>query len=196
PTNAQPSPWLIAALDGVAESLRQHGQPIVLPNEIRSRFGAEAARLAASPAESATTRKAAIGFLANVGTIQATAALLPILVASQAAELQLAAVRSLLALPTDRAARELLAPIRWNNLPPSTRAVVVASMLTQPRHVRVLLDSVETKQLAENVLTRAQRDSVHKHSDDSIRQRAQQLFAAGETGDRMKAYEEARAVLT
>ena len=61
--------------------------------------------------------------------------------------------------------------------------------------MRVLLDAIENKQLAENVLTRAQRDALRKHSDDAIREHAQQLFAAGEIGDRMKAYEESRAVL-
>jgi len=98
-------------------------------------------------------------------------------------------------LPGDTAANELLASARWNALPPGTRAVVVASILAQPRHVRVLLDAIEAKQLAENALTRAQRESLRKHSDDSLRERAQQLLAAAETGDRMKAFEQSRAVL-
>jgi putative heme-binding domain-containing protein len=175
--------------------LRQHSQPVALPDDTRNQFGAEAARLAASPAEPVATRKAAIGFLVNADPGLAIGALLSVLTATEPGELQLAAVRALLALPTDTAARELLVPARWNALPPGIRAVVVASMLSQPRHVHVLLDDIETKQLAENVLTRAQRDALRKHSDASIHERAQQLFAPGETGDRMKAYEQARAVL-
>ena len=196
PTNAPPTPWLIAALDGVAESLRQHGKPGVLPVELRSRFGTEAARLATSPGESTATRKAAIGFLANAEPTQACAALLPVLVATEPAEMQLAAVRSLVSLPADTAARDLLAPGRWNALPPNTRGVILASMLTQPRHVRALLEAIEAQQLPENVLTRAQRESLRKHSDAAIRERARMLFAAAETGDRMKAYEQARAALS
>ena len=96
PTNAPPSPWLIAALDGVAESLRSRGKPVALPVELLPRFTAEAARLAASPAEPIATRKAAIGFLVNAESAQAGVALLPVLVATEPAELQLAAVRSLL----------------------------------------------------------------------------------------------------
>ena len=41
-----------------------------------------------------------------------------------------------------------------------------------------------------------QRETLRKHSDAAIRERAQLLFAAAETGDRMKAYEKARSVLT
>ncbi len=196
PTNALPSPWLIAALDGVTESVRQHGQPLALPEEVRTRLGAEAARLAVSMSEPGATRKAAIGFLANVDPGPATAALLPLLTAAEPAELQLVAVRALLALPTDTAAKALLIPARWNTLPPGTRAVVVASMLAQPRHVRVLLDAIETRQIGDNILARAQRESLRKHQEESIRQRAQQLFAAAETGDRMKAYEASRVVLS
>ncbi len=195
PTNAPPSPGFIAALNGVAESLRSRGKPVALPAEVLLRFSVETARLAASPAESIATRKAAIGFLANAESAQAIAALLPVLAATEPAELQLAAVRSLVALPGDTAATELLAPSRWNALPPGTRGVVLTSLLAQPRHLRVLLAAIGAKQLPENILSRAQRDSLRKHGDTAIRERAHQLFAAAETGDRMKAYEKARVVL-
>lgn len=195
PTNALPAPWLIAALDGVTESLRSRGKPVALPVEWRPRFTTEAARLAASPAEPIATRKAGIGFLVNAESAAVCDALLPVLVATEPAELQLAAVRSLLGLPGDAAATELLSPARWNALPPNTRGVVLASLLAQPRHVRVLLAGIEAKQFPENVLSRAQRETLRKHSDAAIRERAQQLFAAAETGDRMKAYEQARSVL-
>jgi len=196
PSDAPPAPWIIAALDGVAQSLRLSGKAVLLPVESRARFGTEAARLAVSPAEPAATRKAAIGFLANTEPSQASAALLPLLVAAEPAELQLAAVRSLLGLTGDIAAKELLAPARWNALPPNTRSIVLALILEQPRHVRVLLEAIEAKRLAENALSRAQRESLRKHSDTVIRERAQRLFAGGETGDRMKAYEQAHAALS
>ncbi len=196
PTDSPPSPWLIAALDGVTEALRSRGKTVALPAELLSRFTSEAARLAASAVEPVPTRKAAIGFLVNAESAQASAALLPVLVATEPAELQLAAVRSLLGLPGDIAATELLIPVRWNGLPPNTRGVVVSSLLAQPRHVRSLLTAIETKQIPENVLNRTQREALRKHSDAAIRERAQLLFAAAETGDRMKAYEKARAVLS
>lgn len=195
PPGVPPSPWLIAAIDGVTDSLRSRGKPVTLPVELLPRFPAEAIRLAASPAESIATRKAAIGFLVNAETAQASVALLPLLVATEPVELRQAAVRTLLGLPGEAAATELLTPAHWNALPPNTRGVVLASLLSQPRHVRVLLAAIEAKQLSENVLNRAQRESLRKHSDAAIRDRAQQLFAAAETGDRMKAYERARPVL-
>ena len=194
-TNAAPSPWLIAALDGVTESLRSRGKAVALPAEMLPSFTAAAAGLAVSGAEPSATRKAAIGFLVNADSAQANAALLPVLVATEPAELQVAAVRSLLGLPGDTAATELLAPARWSALPPNTRGVVLGALLAQPRHIRVLLDVIEAKQLPENVLSRAQRETLRNHKDDAIRERAQQLFAAAETGDRMKAFEKARAVL-
>lgn len=196
PPDALPAPWLIAALDGVTSSLRARGKPVALPAEMLPRFTTEAVRLAGSPAEPIANRKAAIGFLVNAESTPASSALLPLLVATEPAELQLAAVRSLLGLPGDAAATELVAPARWNALPPGTRGVVLASLLAQPRHVRVLLTAIEAKQLSENVLSRAQRETLRKHSDVAIRERAQQLFAAAETGDRMKAYEQARPVLS
>ncbi len=195
PANALPSPWLIAALDGLTESLRSRGRSAVLPVELLPRFTVEAARLAASPAEPIATRKAAVGFLVNAEHAQASAALLPLLVATEPSELQLAAIRSLLGLPGNSAARELLAPSRWNALPPNTRGVVLGSLLSQPRHIRVLLAAIEARQLPENVLSGAQRETLRKHSDAAISELAQQLFVAAETGDRMKAYEKARAVL-
>ena len=194
-TTALPSPWLIAALDGVTESLRARGKPATLPAELLPRFSAEAARLASATTEPIATRKAAIGFLVNAEPAPASGALLAVLVATEPAELQLAAVRSLLGLPGDTAAAELLTPARWSALPPNTRGVVIGSLLAQPRHIRVLLAAVAAKQLPENVLSRAQRETLRNHKDDGIRERAQQLFAAAETGDRMKAYEKARSVL-
>lgn len=194
-SNAPPSPWLIAALDGVLESSRQRGKAVPLPGGLRSRFADESARLARAQSESLATRKAAIGFLVNADPPDACAALLPILVATEPAELQVAAVRSLFGLPGETAARALLAPARWNELPPSTRVVVLASLLAQPRHVRELLAAIEARQLPENILSRSQREALRKHSDAEIRARAQQLFAAVETGDRMAAYQKARAAL-
>src|SRR5207253_3017255 len=111
------------------------------------------------------------------------------------AELQLAAVRSLLVLPGETAVRQSLAPERWSALPPNTRNVIITSLLSQPRHVRVLLEAIETKQISENVLTHAQRDLLRKHNDSAIREQAEKLFAASDTGDRMKAYERARVAL-
>jgi putative heme-binding domain-containing protein len=171
-------------------------QTVGLPVELLPRFATEAARLAGSTDGPVATRKAAIGFLMNAESTTARGALLPLLVATEPAELQLAGVRSLLGLPDEGAATDLLAPERWSALPPNTRAVVLASLLSQPRHVQVLLSAIETKHLPENVLSRAQRESLRKHSDAAIRERAQQLLAAVETGDRMKAYEQARSVLS
>jgi len=195
PTNATPSPWLIAALDGVMESVRARGKSAALPVEMLPRFTTAAIRLAVSPAEPIATRKVAIGFLVNVDSAQARDALLPVLVATEPAELQLAAVRSLLGLPGETAATELLAPARWNGLPPNTRGIVLTSLLAQPRHTRVLLAAIAARQLPENVLSRTQREALRRHNDATIREPARQLFAAAETGDRMKAYEQARSVL-
>jgi len=195
PTNTTPTHWAIAALDGVAESLRQHGRAISWPAEMKTSFGTEAGKLAASHTESAVIRKAAVGFLANAEPDRAAAALLSVLAATEPAELQLAAVRDLLVLPGESAIRELLAAERWGTLPPNIRSVIIASILAQPRHVHVLLEAIEAKQVGENVLTRAQRESLRKHNDSAICEHAQKLFAAAKTGDRMKAYEQARAAL-
>ncbi len=195
PPDARPSPWLIAALDGVTEALRARGRPGDLPGDLLARFTPEAARLAVTTTEPIAVRKAAIGFLVNAESAQASLALLPLLVATEPVELRQAAVRTLLSLPGEAAVTELLNPTGWNALPPNTRGAVLASMLTQPRHIRVLLAAVAAKQIPENVLSRVQRETLRQHSDSGIRDHARQLFAAAETGDRQKAYEQARPAL-
>lgn len=195
PTNAPPSAGFISVLDGVAQSQRSRGKPVTLPTDLLPRFTTEAIRLAGSSTESVATRKAAIGFLVNADATQAAAALLPLLVATEPEKIQLAAVRSLLGLPGDSAVSELLIPTRWNALPPNTRRVVLASLLTQPRHIRVLLTAIETNRLPENILSRAQRDSLRKHGEAAIRERSLKLLAIAEIGNRIEAYEKARSVL-
>ncbi|MFN0125551.1 MAG: PVC-type heme-binding CxxCH protein [Verrucomicrobiales bacterium] len=195
PENSPPSPWLIAALDGVAQSLRARGKPVEWPSDWLPRFTTAAARLASSPAEPGAVRQSAIGFLINAESSAACAALLPLLAATEPVELQLAAVRSLLGLAGDTASEELLRAGRWDTLPPTTRAAVLSAMLAQPRHSRALLTAIEARQLPGNVLSHAQRESLRQHRDEAIRGRAQRLFAAAETGDRLTAYERARPVL-
>lgn len=193
--SAPPAPWRIAALEGILTSARHLGVRAGLPDGVRSRFTDAATRLVSSQPESPAARKAAIGFLVEAEPTVATAALLPLLTASEPAELQTAAVRSLTGLPGEAAVRQLLRPEHWNRLPPSTRVVTLTALLSQPRHTRELLAAVTAHALPENILSRAQREALRNHREADIRETARKLFAAAETGDRMTAYAQARAVL-
>ncbi len=185
----------IAAFDGISRSIRSRGKPVTFHNELLTRLSAGAVQLAASSAETVATRKSAIDFLVNADSTQATAALLPLLTATEPEKLQSAAIRSLLALPTETSATNLLNPSRWNLLSPTSRDVVIASLLAQPRHIRTLLTAIDQKWLPENVLSRRQRDSLRNHGELAIRERAQQLLAPAEAGDRMDIFKRSRSVL-
>lgn len=195
PPDVPATPWRIAALEGVLESARRRGTTASLPAAVQNRFTPVAAQLAAAHSESVATRKAAIGFLASVDPAAATTALLPRLTASEPTELQTAAVRALTSLPGETAVQELLRLEHWNTLSPNTRGAALTALLAQPRHTRELLAAMAAQRLPENMLSHAQREALRHHRDAEIRETARQLFAAAATGDRMAAYEKARAVL-
>jgi putative heme-binding domain-containing protein len=150
--------------------------------------------LLSDPMQGIAVRQAAVGFLANASTTEAAPAFLKLLDPREPAELQQTAIRLLASVSDTRAIENLLTPDRWQALGPSTRSVVITTLLGQPRHALTLLNAVESGQIPASVFTSRQRDQLRQHSDSVVRERAQKLLAAS-AGDRMKAYEASKAAL-
>jgi putative heme-binding domain-containing protein len=150
--------------------------------------------IAMNPAQPLPVRVACTTVLAHEQGDAAVPMLLQLLTPGQPVELQAAVIRALASLPGDATSRELLSPDRWQKLSPATRTTVLSALLAQPRHVAVLLETLEQERLPLAAVPTAQRNQLVKHKDDAIRQRAEKLFkAAG--GDRMKVFEEFKPVL-
>ena len=75
------------------------------------------------------------------------------------------------------------------------KETIIAALASNPAHAGGILDAIESGRLPANSISTIRRGSILKHKDPAIRERAAKLFeAAG--GDRKKAFEDAKAVLT
>ena len=109
--------------------------------------------------------------------------------------LRTAAVRALATFDHAEVPSALLAPKRLAALSPAEREVTLSALLARPAHVPRVLDAVEAATLPRNAIGAAQRTALSKSKDTEVRERAAKLFGAPADGDRMKAYEAAKAVL-
>jgi putative membrane-bound dehydrogenase-like protein len=110
-------------------------------------------------------------------------------------DLRTAAARSLVMFDNAEVAGTLLAPKRLATLTPAEREITVSALLARPAHVQRVLDAVDAGVLPRNALSAVQRTALSKNKDATIRDRAAKLFGAPADGDRMKAYEAAKAAL-
>jgi putative membrane-bound dehydrogenase-like protein len=112
-----------------------------------------------------------------------------------AADLRAAAIRALVTFDNPGVADALLAPKRLASLTPGEREITLSALLARPAYVARVLDAVESGAVPRNAISAAQRTSLSKSKDTAVRDRAAKLFGTPADGDRMKAYEAAKAVL-
>ncbi len=105
------------------------------------------------------------------------------------------AVRALATFENVEVATSLLAPKRIASLSPADREITLSALLARPAHVPRVLDAVESGTIPRNAISAVQRTALSKSRVAAIRERAAKLFGAPADGDRMKAYEAAKAVL-
>ena len=159
---------------------------------------ATAADFAVMKSVSDDARLRAVGLLKHTDWSIASVPLAALAVSSvrdNPAELRTAAVRSLVMFDNAETAGALLAPKRLATLSPAEREVTLSALLARPAHAPRVLDAVEAGALPRNAIGAAQRTALSKSKDASVRERAAKLFGAPADGDRMKAYEAAKAVL-
>lgn len=118
----------------------------------------------------------------------------PLFAATAEPELQLVAVRALAALESAEAIQPLLRGEFWNRATPALREALLVALLARAPLVPALLNAVERADIPASALDANRRQQLLKHKDAAIRDRATKLFALP-AGDRMKAFEEAKAAL-
>ena len=207
------SSWQPAALSGVAAGLRARGMasdtqsaltmlvsadtaPARLARERVATQMARAAQVALREATPVEPRLSAIELLGYGEWTVAGATLVRLLEPQRPSAIQLSAVRALGQLREPAAVASLLEPARWQTYTPEVRDAVLATLLSEERLVSALLDAVARRDLGASALGPSRWRRLTTHRTASIRQRAEALFAATETGNAMQVYERTqRAVL-
>jgi putative heme-binding domain-containing protein len=191
-----------AIINGFAESARgmklSGSGPVLLrlaPNETTQLFRT-ATNIALGADQPVSRRLSAVRVLANASYEIAAQPLRSLLGSAAPAELQIAAIRALTAIEEGGAAQALLEPALWKSYSPALREAVLSSLLSRPRHLPTVLTALESGAIPVNAIESGRREQLKKSKDDSIRTRAEKLFASMANGDRMKAYEEAKTALS
>ena len=155
----------------------------------------EAARDALEPARPVAQREMYVNLLARMEWQSASVSLLKLAMSERDEKLRTAAVRALATFDDAEAAAALLTSKRLATLTPAEREITLSALLARPAHVPRVLDAVESGAVPRNAISAVQRTALSKRKDTAIRERAAKLFGAPADGDRMKAYEAAKAVL-
>jgi putative heme-binding domain-containing protein len=138
-------------------------------------------------------RTAAIELLAHADFAQSGPALQGLLNLQTPTEVQVAAVRALAQMPDDSVGATFIA--KWRAYTPPVREAVVNALLSQARFLPALLEAAEQGVVQGWAIPANRRNTLLKHKDAAIRDRAAKIFAELEGGDRLKVYEEYKSVL-
>jgi len=106
-----------------------------------------------------------------------------------------AAIRALLAHEDLSLGAELLRRDRWAGWMPAQQEAIVSAFSSAPRHVPSLLAALESGAVPIAAVGAASRQQLSKSTNPAIRDRAEKLFPSAPAGDRMKAFETAKAAL-
>jgi putative membrane-bound dehydrogenase-like protein len=196
-----PEDWRLSALAGALQTSSgklRDGQDAAKQMEpvlplLREWLG-HASDLAASPQKPLAMRVAALQYWTRLEKAGAIPRLLELFQPAHSPEIQQEATRALVEFAEKETLLELLSHERWNSLPPGARNALVPLLLNRPESTGLLLGQIESGQLPGHILNRRQRDLLRNHKDPAIRETAGRILqSAG--GDRMKAFEEAKAAL-
>jgi putative membrane-bound dehydrogenase-like protein len=200
--------WQAAALAGLSRGLRSRG----LGDELQSPLAAllsgngpraraarqrvdslmgQAAAIALDRNRPAERRLDAIELLGQGQWTRTGETLLRLLGPREPVAVQMAAVRALGQLRHPGAAASLVDAGRWRAYTPQVRDAVLTTLLSEERHVHVLLDAVTREDVPALSVDPSRRTRLRGHRDESIRRRASALFAAVED-DRMQVYDRLR----
>ena len=141
------------------------------------------------------TRRLAIDLLAHSDAATAGAALQSLIAPQTPNELQAAAVRALSQLPGAKADEWFVERERWRSYTPPVRDAVLTAMLSQPALQLVLLEAVEKGVVQPWAVPANRRNPLLKHRDAAVAARAAKAFQPQGAADRMKVYEDHKAIL-
>lgn len=140
-------------------------------------------------------RVRAVGLMGLAGPRKSIPVLLPLLSKPEPSEIQTAVVRALVQPHNPGAAQALLSTNLWAGYAPGLRSTVLNALLARAEQLPGVLAALESGALPPGAIDPARRQQLLKHTDNTIRQRAEKLFAAAGPSDRVKAYEDAKACL-
>ncbi len=156
---------------------------------------AQAAKNAADPARPAAQREVYVNLLGRMDWSVASAALLKLSTNESDESLRAVAIRALCSFGQPETAKVLLPPGAWPRYTPTQRETIISALLAPGTHLAGMLDAIEAGALPANAISNIRRGFFQKSKDAAIRERAAKLFAAA-GGDRQKAFEDAKVVLT
>jgi putative heme-binding domain-containing protein len=110
-------------------------------------------------------------------------------------EIRAAAIRALAQDDNPNIASSLIGNGEWARQTPAIRETLLTSLCSHSAHHAGLLAAIESGALPASALNPQRREIFLKHKDPAIRERAEKLFSAAESGDRQKAFEDAKAAL-
>lgn len=141
-------------------------------------------------------RLAALKFLAEFPDGFDRGRILNVVNPAEPVELQAAAVSLTARAGPLNCAREMLGAKFWSGLSPRVQGVALGGLMSAQTNFPAVLNALENGALGAAVLSSAQRDQLRKAPDETVRQRAEKLFASAVPGDRQEALTKARASLT
>ncbi len=203
---------VMAILAGVASSVKakgltKPGQPVLhaviwtqapysyaVDREVTNLFN-EAVSFVRSTRTTQSAKLTAVELLGYTDFATAGAALQSLIAPQTPNELQAAAVRALSQLPGAQAGEWFVERERWRSYTPPVRDAVLTALLSQPALQLVLLDAVEKGVVQPWAVPANRRNPLLKHKDAAVAARAAQAFQPQGAADRMKVYEDYKAVL-
>ena len=157
---------------------------------------ADSAKLAQRHDASLESRERAVGLLKHADWKEAGPALMAVVMSKEPADLRTAAIRAAASFNEPDVTNVLLSAKHWAAIAPAERETTLAALLAQLPHVPRVLDAIESGALPKNALSAVQRTALSKSKDTAVRDRVTKLLGAAADGDRMKAYEAEKVVLT
>ena len=143
---------------------------------------------------STPNRLTSIELLAHSDFATCGGALLALVGSRAPVELQQAAIRALTRIVDPSIGPALVEPAKWRAYTPAVSRAVVDAMRSNTRLLPDLLGAMERGVVQNWMIEPRLRASLMKHRDKKIQAQAKKVFGALESGDRMKAYEESKAI--
>ena len=198
--------WQPAALSGLAAGLRTRGMAsetqsalmmLVSADTPQARLARErlaiqmvrAGELALRAGAPPEQRLSAIELLGQGEWSVSGATLLRLLDPRRQSAIQIAAARAVGQVRDPAGATSLVEPARWQAYTPQVRDGVLTTLFSEERLVSVLLDAVARRDIKASALGASRWRRLTAHRNPSIRQRAETLYTATDTGSATQIYE-------
>ena len=193
----RPAPWQTAALAALVARLHQASidlDPLIREagvGRVLARWAQQLAETIAATDQPPSRRIEAISLLAlapgAMGHGDIRSRLESLLDPREPRDVQRAAVRALAARPGQEAPSDLLR--RWRSLSVPVRDEVLTALLARPERAAMLLEAIARGRVAAPEIGPSRRDQLLRYPDESVRDRAEELFGARTPAERRREVE-------